>query len=229
MHAILRRVLAIFGFSLLIGIAALALAQTQAPAPASNVAATPEQAAQTPAGKFIQDLGNRAIGVIADKSLTAEQRSSKYNGLLHEAFDLPTIGHFVLGRAWNTATPQQQQEYMKLFEAIVVKMYGDRLSFYSGESFHVKGVRQENDKDSVVTSEIDHPGGSQPTSVDWRVRQNDGKFVIVDVSVEGVSQSVTQRDEYASILQRNNGNIDALLNLMRERLQNPTPPPPSSG
>jgi len=226
MHIISRRILVIFGFAILLSVAGLALAQT--PPPASNAAVTSGQDQQTPTGKFIQDLGNRAIGVVTDKNLTSAQRSAQYDALLREAFDLPTIGHFVLGRAWSTATPQQQQEYMKLFEDSVVKIYGDRLSFYSGESFHVKNVRQESEKDSVVTSEIDHPGGEQPTRVDWRVRQDNGKLAIVDVSVEGVSQSVTQRDEYTAILQRNNGNIDALLNLMRERLQKPASPKSSA-
>ena len=64
--------------------------------------------------------------------------------LLHDAFDIPTIGRFVLGRSWSTATPDQQKEYLKLFEALVIKMYGDRLNFYSGEGFQVKSVRPED-------------------------------------------------------------------------------------
>jgi phospholipid transport system substrate-binding protein len=186
-----------------------------------ETATTPEQAQQTPAGKFIQDLGNKAVAVIADKSLTPEQRSTKYGALLQEAFDIPSIGRFVIGRAWNTASPPQQQEYLKLFQSLVIKIYGDRLNFYSGESFHVNAVHQENEREVIVSSVIDHPGGAQPTSVDWRVHQVNGKFMIVDVVVEGVSQSVTQRQEYASILERNNGNFDALLNQMRQRLQQP--------
>jgi len=211
-------------FVVFAGISMPSLAQTT---PASS-ATTPDQALQTPAGKFIQDLGDKAISIIADKSLTQAQRSSKYEGLLQDAFNLPAIGHFVLGRAWNTATPQQQDDFIKLFSRSVIKIYGERLSFYSGESFHVKGVRNESDKDYIVSSEIGHPGGAQPTTIDWRVRQDNGKTAILDVSVEGVSQSITQRDEYADILQRNNGNIDALLNLMRQRLQNPAPGQPSS-
>ncbi len=181
-----------------------------------------QQAVQAPAGKFIQDLGSQAIAIMADKSLTQDQRANHYSALLHDAFDLPTIGHFVLGRAWATATPQQQQDFMKLFEALVIKMYGDRLSFYSGEGFQVTAVRQEDEKNSIVSSQVTHPDGAAPTSIDWRVRQNGDKMSIVDVSVEGVSQSVTQRDEYTSIIQRNGGNINPLLDLMRQQLQSAT-------
>lgn len=191
----------------------------QALAQASPSAASPEQAIQTPAGKFIQDLGDKAIAIIKDKNLTQDQHNNQYRTLLHDAFDLPTIGRFVIGRAWNTATPEQQQEYMKLFEALVIKMYGDRLNFYSGEGFKVNSVRSESDKDVVVLSQITHTDGSTGTPVDWRVRDINGKLAIVDVSVSGVSQSITQRQEYASIIQRDGGKIDGLLILMRERVQ----------
>jgi phospholipid transport system substrate-binding protein len=187
----------------------------------AKAASTQDEASQQPAGKFIQDLGNQAIQIIADKNLNEAQRSGKYRGLLHDSFDLKTIGHFVIGRAWNTATPDQQQEYMKLFEDLVVKIYGDRLKFYSGESFHVTGLRQENDRDTIVSSEIDHPDGAQPTKIDWRVRQSDTKFAIIDVVIEGVSQSVTQRQEYSSIIQRDGGKIDGLLVQMRQQAQAP--------
>ena len=70
-----------------------------------------------------------------------------------------------------------------------------------------------------MSSEVTHPNGAAPTKVDWRVRDTGGKPMIVDVVVEGVSQSVTQRQEYASIIQRNNGNIDALIKMMQQRAQ----------
>ncbi len=186
-------------------------------APAAATNADPSQ--QTPAAQFIQNLGNQAITIMADKSLSPDQRTQKYRNILHNSFDMPTIGHFVLARAWNTATPDQQNEFMKLFEQLVLKTYGDRLNFYSGEGFQVKSSRQESDKDSIVGSEISHSDGSSPTKVDWRIRQESGKLAVIDVIIEGVSQSVTQRDEYAAIIQRNGGNINALLDLMRQRTQ----------
>lgn len=189
--------------------------------PATSAAANSDQAQQDPAGKFVQNLGNQAIAIMADKNLTTEQRSQKYRGILHDSFDLTTIGRFVLGRSWNGATPEQQKNFMELFERMVLETYGDRLSFYSGEGFHVKNVRRESDKDSVVSSEVSHTDGTPPTTVDWRIRQGNDRLAVIDVVIEGVSQSVTQRQEYASILQRNNGNIDGLLDLMKQRVQGP--------
>jgi phospholipid transport system substrate-binding protein len=183
------------------------------------VAQTHDQAMQTPAGKFVQSLGDRAIAAIADKATTPEERNQKFRDILNDSFDLRTIGRFVIGRSWNAATPEQQQEYMSLFEALVVKTYGDRLTLYTGEGFTVKSVRTESEQDVIVGSQITHPDGSEPTLIDWRVRNKNGKLGIIDVVVEGVSLSITQRQEYSAVIQNSGGQIDGLLNVMRQRLQ----------
>ena len=190
------------------------------PAMADEQAATTHDAAmKTAAGKFVQDLGDRAIGVIANKNLTPDQRSDKFREILRNSFDLMTIGRFVIGRTWNAATPDEQKEYMRLFQELVIKTYGDRMTLYTGEGFVVTAVRPESEKDTIVNSQITHPDGSDPTTIDWRVRLRDGKLGVIDVVVEGVSLSVTQRQEYASVIQNNNGQISALLDRMRQQLQ----------
>lgn len=197
-----------------IGFPGVAAAQDDS-APAAQ---THEQAVKTPAGKFVQDLGERAIAVIANKNITTEQRTDKFRAILRDSFDLMTIGRFVIGRSWNAATPEQQKEYMRLFEELVVKTYGDRMTLYTGEGFTVVAARPESEKDSIVNSQITHPDGSQPTTIDWRVRLRNGKYGVIDVVVEGVSLSVTQRQEYAAVIQRNGGQIDGLLALMRQQI-----------
>jgi phospholipid transport system substrate-binding protein len=186
-------------------------------------ATTRGQGAQAPVGQFVQSIGDRAIAILADKSLTRDDRSDKFRQILRDSFDLATIGRFVIGRSWNSATPDQQDEYMRLFANLVIKNYGDQLELYAGEGFQVTGSRPESDKDSIVTSQIVHPDGSQPTEVDWRVRQKNGKFGVIDVVVEGISLSVTHRQEYASIIQRDGGKLDGLLALMRQQLAVPSP------
>lgn len=181
--------------------------------------------AATPAGHFIQDLGEKAVSILGNKTMTPADRDHAFRKMLRDSFDLTTIGRFVIGRNWLAATPAQQQEYMKLFEALVVKTYSDRFALYTGEGFHVTAVQAEGDSDFVVNSEITHPDGSPATSVDWRLRQKDGKLGIVDVIVEGVSMRITQRQEYASVIERNGGNIDGLLEVMRQRLNGVAPAP----
>ncbi|MGE3622435.1 MAG: phospholipid-binding protein MlaC [Bdellovibrionales bacterium] len=204
---------------------ALAFAE---PSPADNPpgavqsANTPDEAQKLPAGKFVQDLGNQAIAQVANPNISEDQKKRKYQDLLRSSFDMQAIAHFVAGRAWNNAPEEQRQEYLKLFEQMVVETYGDKLDLYSGESFRVKSVRPESEKDMIVSSEITHPDGSRPAKVDWRVRKLDAdKLAIVDVVVEGVSQSITQREEYSSIIHRDGGKLDGLIKLMRKRVNQP--------
>lgn len=206
--------------ALLIGASAQAQAAApQQPQAPQQVPAPPaaEQIDTSPQGKFVQSLGDRAIAILADKKISEEERSNKFREMLRDSFDLQTIARFVIGRAWNTATPDQQAEYMRLFEALVVKTYSDRFALYTGEGFKARKSRPEGDKDFIVNSDITHPDGTKPTQVDWRIRQKGDKMGIIDVVVEGVSMSVTQRQEYASVLQRNGGDFNALLDLMRQR------------
>ena len=200
-------------------VAALAAFSVSQPCFAADQSPAHDQALQAPAGKFVQDLGDHAIKVITNKQLSSEQRNTEFSKVLNDSFDLKTIGRFVIGRSWNVATPSQQDEYMNLFKALVIKNYGDRMSLASGENFQVVGLRPESEMDATVLSQVTHSDGSKPTTIDWRVRQKDGKMAIIDVIVEGISLSVTLRQEYAAVIQSHGGQIDGLLDVMRNQLK----------
>jgi phospholipid transport system substrate-binding protein len=196
-----------------LGTLALALAgSVTLLAPARSIAAP-----ATPSA-FVQGLGDRAVAVLADPQRTTPKVRAEFDRLLHEGFDLPTIGRFVLGRYWNTATPQQQEEYQKLFADMIVNVYTERFNQYAGEKFKVMGERKEGARDSIVTSQIVRPQG-EPVNVQWRVRPRDSGLKIIDVIVEGVSMSITQRDDFASVIGNNGGRIEALLDVLRKRAQ----------
>jgi len=206
-------------FLFLFAAAVPVVAEETAPAGAPPPPAPRADAPLSPEAAFIQSLGDKAIAILADKALTPEERSRQFREMLSHSFDLPVIARFVLGRnSWAAATPEQQKEYMGLFETLVVKTYSDRFALYTGEGFKVRSSVPEGERDVIVNSDITHPDGSAPTTVSWRVRKKDGKIGILDVVVEGVSMSVTQRQEYASVIQRGGGDIGALLTLMRERV-----------
>jgi phospholipid transport system substrate-binding protein len=185
--------------------------------PAFAQTSAAHESATTAEGTFIGDLGQEAINILKNMDISKQDRTEKFRDLLRRTFDLETIARFVLGRNWMRATEKQQKEYLDLFEQLVVKTYSDRFTLYTGEGFRVTAVDAQGKKDKVVTSEITHPDGSQATSVIWRVRNRKGKMGIIDVVVEGISMSVTQRQEYSAIIQRNGGDIEALLKMMRSR------------
>ena len=168
------------------------------------------------ATSFVDTLGKDAVAVMADRQLSRSQRVDKFRSLLHAGFDLPTVARFVLGRYWNTTTPAQQQEYMTQFEEMVVRSYAERFDSYSGETFKIVSSRPEGDHDAFVVTAIDRPNGP-PINVEWRVRQRDNRLGIIDVVVEGVSMSVTQRQEFSSVIQAKAGNMDAFLQALKDK------------
>lgn len=170
------------------------------------------------ASAFIDDMAKRAIGILQAGGASTAQGKAQFTQILNQGFDLPTIGRFVLGRYWNSASPQQQREYMDLFERMIVETYSRRFQNYQGETLVVKGTQAVgNGNDTLVQTEIRQKDGP-PIQVDWRVRQAGGGYKVVDVIVARVSMSVTQRDEFASVIAQNGGNVEGLLQALRQRV-----------
>ncbi|MFM2041770.1 MAG: hypothetical protein RLY86_346 [Pseudomonadota bacterium] len=195
-------------------------AATLAPV-AAHAESAKTQVAQVPtaaAADFVSTLGDRAIAALADRSVGEAERKQLFRQLLTENFDVQTIGRFVLGPHWRNATPEQQAEYMELFQRMIVEVYTERFSEYAGEQFKVAGAQPAGQRDAVVASQVLRPDGP-PVNVSWRVRERDGGFKIIDVIVENVSMSQTQRSEFASVIDSNGGRFDALLQALRNRIQ----------
>ena len=176
--------------------------------------AAPRAATAQDARTFIGTLGTQAIEVLGP-SVPAAQRLSRFRELFHNDFDVPGIGQFVLGRYWRTATPQEQQEFLGLFQEYIVRAYSARLGEYGGEPFRVTGTRPNGDE-TVVTSEIVRSNGNR-IAVDWYLIGR-GQYKITDVYVGGVSMKVTQRDEFAAVIQRNGGRVEGLITQLRQKL-----------
>jgi phospholipid transport system substrate-binding protein len=174
----------------------------------------PAAAAADPAA-MISNLGTRALEVLG-KGATQAQRTERFRALLREDFDVPGIARFVLGRYWNTATEEQRAEYVRLFEDYIAMAYATRLAEYTGETFKVTGSRADGEG-AIVSSQIIRPGGAAPVKVDWRLTGRSGVYKISDVSVDGISMAVTQRSEFASVIQHNGGQVQSLITMLREK------------
>ncbi len=166
------------------------------------------------AENFISSLAQRAIDFLSDQKLDQDARRKEFRDLLQDNFDMKTIGRFSLGRYWRDATKAQQQEYLKLFEEMIVDVYAARFSDYKGQKFEVRGSRTDSNTDTVVTSYIKSETDPE-VEVQWRVRYKDKRYMVVDVIVEGVSMAVTQRSDFASVIQRGGGDVQVLLAHLR--------------
>lgn len=166
---------------------------------------------------FVKNTTDQGLAFLANTNLTKAQKSNAFRKLLESSFDLDTIGRFALGRYWNDANAAQRAEYSKLFRTMVVNVYTNRFDEYKGQKVEVKSFRPVGNNDTLVTSFIVAPDGrGDPVQVDWRVRNRNGSYKIVDVIVAGVSMSVTQRSDFASVIQQGGGNIEALLTKLRD-------------
>ena len=171
------------------------------------------------AGAFIQSLADEAVAALTQPTLSRDERMARSRSLLNDHFAVPAIGRWVLGRYWRTATPEERQTYLKLFEDLIVVTYVDRFQRYSGEKLSVtRTILDQASGDALVYSEIARPGAAQPLQVSWRVRPSNGGFKVLDVFVEGVSQGQTQRAEFTATLNRSQGNMEALFAEMRKRI-----------
>jgi phospholipid transport system substrate-binding protein len=182
---------------------------------AGILAAHPPAAAAADPTALISNLGREALAVLG-KGTNESQRVARFRELLREDFDVPGIARFVLGRYWNTATEEQRAEFVKLFEGYVSVAYATRLAEYAGEQFKVTGSRPDGDG-AIVSSQILRPAGSAPIKVDWRLTGRNGIYKISDVSVDGISMAVTQRSEFASVIQHNGGQLQGLIAMLREK------------
>jgi phospholipid transport system substrate-binding protein len=166
--------------------------------------------------QFIETLGTKAISDLTGNSLTTNEREVRFRNLLNEHFDMAAINKFVLGRYWRVATDDEKAEFARLFEEFLVKSYAVRFAGYSGESFQVLGGGGAHDGVVIVNSKIER-GGAEPIRLDWRVVENSDDMAIVDIMVEGVSMAVTQRSDFASVIQSRGGKVAGLLDALRAK------------
>lgn len=166
--------------------------------------------------QFVQKLGDAALSSLTDKNLTRNVREQRVREILRNNFDIQTIGRFAMGAYWKQASDSQRQEYLNLFENMIVSAYTTRFEEYSGQTIQVSGSAAAGATDSIVSSRVIQKGGPS-VNLEWRVRNAEGALKIIDVVVEGVSMSVTQRSDFAAVIQSGGGSIDTLLASLRER------------
>lgn len=168
------------------------------------------------ADEFIRITGKRAFDTLGG-GVSESERATRFRAILTDTFDLPTIARFVIGRYWRRATKSQRSEYVALFEEFVVQAYSNRFKDLTGKSFVVKQARELTARDKLVSTEVLIAAGKPPLRVNWRVRGPGSGYRIVDVMVEGVSMSVTHRDEFAAVIRSHGGKVEGLLAALRRK------------
>ena len=176
--------------------------------------------AQSAASQFVQELGNRAILELTDKSVSDSERVKRMRNLLTASFDVTEVSKFVLGNYWNSASEQERKDFLTYYSIVVSHTYAGLFKKYSGETFQVLRERAIDDTDTIVYAQINQPGSGQPVPIEITgKKQPDGGFKAVDIRVEKISMPLTHRKEYASVIQRNQGKVDGLIKALKAKAE----------
>lgn len=184
---------------------------------AFSLAAMPLAAgAADDAGNFIATTAASVLSLARDKNVSQEAFKQRLHDIAEHDFDTPRIAQFVLGRYWRSANDADRQQFVQAFQDYMVQVYATRFRDYSGAQFKVSGQRQEGNTTMVMT-EIERSGGAAPAKVVWQVAKAGDGFKITDVSIEGISQAVTYREEFGTVIEQHGGQVSALTEQLRQK------------
>ncbi len=205
-----------------IGLVLAATALATGPATSAAIAKTASVMKSGEATALIKALGDAAVAMLSNKELTQAEKTRQFRHLLNQSFALKGIARFALGRYWRRADKTQRKRYLKLFEDYIVNSYAARFGNYGGETFVVTSESVDDRGGATVSTRIQRPGG-EPVQVQWHLRERKGEVRIVDVMVEGISMSLTQRSDFAASVRTTGGNLDAFLDTLEAKVRNIKP------
>ena len=164
---------------------------------------------------FIQSVVNRAAKTLAG-NLTKEERIEKLKDIARETVDIDGIGRYTLGSYKNKITDSQTIEYRALFQEYFLKSFSSRLAEYSNPEIEVVSKKKLNKNYTMVSSVLVSTEQRPEVKIDWRVStKNPDNPLIMNLVIEGLSLARTQKEEFSSIIQSNNGDINALFTILK--------------
>ena len=169
---------------------------------------------------FVQSTVNRA-SMILSKDISKEEKISGLKSLAKETVDIRGVGFYSLGSARKSLDEDQLKEYFILFEDYFLKSFSSRLSEYTNPKIEVQGKKVLNQNYTIVNSLLIATNERPEVKINWRVYTKDPNYPLIrDLIIEGLSLARTQKEEFASILNSNNGNILALFKTLEKFSKN---------
>ena len=160
---------------------------------------------------FIQSIVNRAAETLSAE-ITKDERIEKLKDIARETVDIDGIGRYTLGSYKNNITDKQLKRYKSLFREYFLKTFSSRLAEYSNPEIEVVSKKKLNANYTMVSSILVSTEQRPEVKIDWRVStKNPDNLLIMNLIIEGLSLARTQREEFSSIINSNNGSINALL------------------
>ena len=165
---------------------------------------------------FVQSTVNRASEILA-KNISQDEKISKLKLIAKETVDIQGVGFYSLGSARKNLNEEEKIQYLRLFEEYFLKSFSSRLSEYTNPEIDVLSKKVLSENYTIVNSVLKGTSERPEVKIDWRIyTKNKDNPLIRDLIIEGLSLARTQKEEFASILNSNDGNIDALFKTLEE-------------
>ncbi|HYS44824.1 MAG TPA: ABC transporter substrate-binding protein, partial [Rhizomicrobium sp.] len=175
---------------------------------------------------FVDENIHKALDILRDKKLNTVQRRDQFETLLLGLVDVRRIAVFTLGQYRRTAPPEDVEAFVGAFKNYATAAYQSYFAKYTNQTLKVMGSTQRAPTDYIVQTQlVDPTSNQQPAEVDFRVRTDTGKPVLVDVAYQGIWLSLEERDQFVAFLGQNNGNVRTLIAHLSElavNLEKPT-------
>jgi phospholipid transport system substrate-binding protein len=166
--------------------------------------------------EFVQSVANEASLILTNNS-TKEQKIEELKSIAKKSVDFRGIGYYSLGAHRKNLSDDKKKEYLNIFEKYFLKSFSSRLAEYTDPKIRVDSQKKLNEKYTIVSSILVATEKKPEVKIDWRIiTKNPDKPLIIDVVIEGVSLAKVQKEEFNSIIQNNNGDINALLTSLKE-------------
>ena len=167
---------------------------------------------------LINDIVNEAASVLKSSD-PVESKIIKLNDIAERSVDIDGIGMYALGKHKKTMSDEQKTKYKKLFKSYFLKSFSSRLVDYTDPKINVVSQKVINKKYTIVNSVFEATSKRPEVKIDWRIyTKNPDKPLIRDLIVEGLSLARTQKEEFNSVIQNNDGDVNALFKNLEEFL-----------
>ena len=165
---------------------------------------------------FVQSTVNRASKLLGD-NISKEEKIKKLKTIAKETVDIRGIGFYTLGNKRKSLNENEKKRYTELFEKYFLKSFSSRLAEYTNPEIDVRNKDKLNENYTIVNSILKATDERPEIKIDWRIyTKNPDKPLIRDLIIEGLSLARTQKEEFASVLNSNNDDIDALFKVLKE-------------
>ena len=165
---------------------------------------------------FVQSTVNRASQILS-KNISKEEKINKLRSIASETVDIRGVGFYSLGSARKVLDDKQKEQFFELFENYFLKSFSSRLAEYTNPKIEVYGKKILNENYTIVNSLLVSTPERPEIKIDWRIyTKNSDNPLIRDLIIEGLSLARTQKEEFSSILNSNDGNINALFKVLED-------------